>query len=442
MQEVLKMYGDAWAPESLPSFFRFLMDSQIAKGSGGRAGEWPPHWFVDPLQMHRVDERLLVEDHLAIVLKNNEYYDGVVFCRGLFDTAMEKVLLGTAHDALAGPGEDTKGATNSSVWHSKYDVSLPGPMAERWGKGVANLSTLAFPLKRNQRQSLYLPKLCSTDEITCWFQDENSNARKSLATGPEYQTVVKFTVTDKKVFFVIDSSEGVSGAIVTGYKDMEGNLQIAKMQPQNAPSGDELKVQKAPQYGFPTVLSSKHLVVEECNCPVQDHSKKCITDGCLAWCPDHFRLDACSMHNCRTWYAKTYANVSHYCGWLFSEKAQTLCWALDSIVCTDQKCGWGKSFEPVECHDIDPHARTQQATDYSCGYMTWTDDMRTEITKQTDVDHGPEELWWKDGPGCVDKYVDNQKMMPSARRNDGVFMIFFDSLAWLHVDDAGQKRKT
>lgn len=35
------------------------------------------------------------------------------------------------------------------------------------------------------------------------------------------------------------------------------------------------------------------------------------------------------QHRCRQWYAASYASVESYCGWLFSNHAQTYCWAMD-----------------------------------------------------------------------------------------------------------------
>jgi len=183
-------------------------------------------------------------------------------------------------------------------------------------------------------------------------------------------------------------------------------------------SGSELKVVPAPGIGFPTVLSDKN-VLGSCDCQsFSPTSESCNNEACYAGCPGPLVDNPCGQHRCRVWYAKQYEDPTSYCGWLYSEGAQTYCWAMDEWKCVDATCGYGGADQPKkDCSSKYP--KDAPANTYSCGHGG---NMPGPKGKQ----------WWTSGPGCVDKEVQGVPTNPAPPRQGGRISISFENLPWLH----------
>ena len=68
------------------------------------------------------------------------------------------------------------------------------------------------------------------------------------------------------------------------------------------------------------------------------------------------------QHRCRQWYAASYASVESYCGWLFSNQAQTYCWAMD-----DSKLA--AELDSHVCSSLHFHVQCTLPVNYH--YMIW-----------------------------------------------------------------------
>lgn len=183
--------------------------------------------------------------------------------------------------------------------------------------------------------------------------------------------------------------------------------------------GSLLKVVPAPNIGFPTVLSDKN-TLGACTCTVwSKSSSECNSDACYAGCPGSLVDNPCGQHRCRHFYAKQYKNVESYCGWLYDEKAQTYCWAMDEWQCTDETCGYVGPDQPKEdCTSPLPDGAA--ANTYSCGHGT-------NLSSGEDG-----RLYWTQGPGCKDKMVMGVPTNPAPPRLGGRILISFENLPWLH----------
>jgi len=343
-----------------------------------------------------------------MTITNNEWSDGVVFCRGPVEDSLRKVFLDEA--------------MTQSVIHSDKDCSVPGsPIAKEFGAGVPGGTTVALGLKRGESATLYIAADGGWPSGACWFQDEASNAIVSMAKGPQFMSEVEFTIEASgtgAVWYDMSSVEGVSGGITMNYTDDHGATQTDVAVPGRF-HGTALKVVPAPGIGFPTVLSDKN-TLGACMCNVWDvDSKDCNSDACYAGCPGSLVDNPCGQHRCRTFYAKKYEDRTSYCGWLYAEKAQTYCWAMDEWVCTDATCGYGGPDQPKEdCSSELPDGAA--ANTYSCGHGT-------NLPKGNSSG-----FFWSEGPGCEDKMVKGVPTNPAPKRFGGRISISFESLPWLH----------
>lgn len=343
-----------------------------------------------------------------MIIINNEFSDGVVFCRGPVEGSLNKVYL---DQALSKP-----------VVKSEFDCALPdSPAAKQWGVGVPGGSTLAFGLRRGERATMYIAPDGGWPSGACWYQDAASNARVSIAKGPMYMSEVEFTIEASgkgAVWYDMSSVEGVSGGITMNYTDDAGNMQTDVAVPAKF-QGTTLQVVLAPGIGFPTVLSDKNRL-GSCTCNEWDiDSPECNSDACFAGCPGSLVDNPCGQHRCRKFYAKLYQDSSSYCGWLYAAKAQTYCWAMDEWQCFDATCGYGGAGQPeADCSSKYPKGAA--ANSYSCG-------------RGMNMPGGKEgELWWSNGAGCKDKMVNGVPTNPSPRRSGGRIQISFENLPWLH----------
>ncbi|CAK0797897.1 unnamed protein product [Prorocentrum cordatum] len=342
-----------------------------------------------------------------MTLTNNEWADGVIFCRGPIEGSMAKVYL----------DRDMR----QPVVGSEYDVSDPASKAaQQWGEGVPGGCTLALGLSRGSSTTLYIAGTGTWPSGACWFQDVESNGRASLAKGPQYMSQVEFTI-DKSgegaVWYDMSSVEGVSGGITMNYTDSSGNAQTDVAVPGRF-SGSGLEVVPAPGIGFPTVLSDKN-ALGPCECQTfSPSSKSCNTDACFAGCPGPLVDNPCGQHRCRAWYAKRYEDPDSYCGWLYAEGAQTYCWAMDEWKCVDADCGYGGKDQPSkDCSSSYP--KDAAANTYSCGHGG--------------AMPGPNGTqWWTSGAGCEDKLVGGVPTNPAPPRHGGRIAISFENLPWLH----------
>lgn len=341
-------------------------------------------------------------------IRNNEWADGVVFCRGPVEGTMGGIFLD--------PG------LTKPVVHSEFDCSVEGsPAARQWGVGVPSGTTLALGLNRGQEIALYLAPSGTWPSGACWFQDAASNSRVSLAKGPRYMSLVEFTIQESgkgQVYYDMSSVEGVSGGISMNYTDDYGRTQTDVAVPGKFP-GASLKVEPAPEVGFPTVLSDKN-TRGTCNCLYWDpNDAMCNSDACFAGCPGALVDNPCGQHRCRVFYAQLYQDPTSYCGWLYGEKAQTYCWAMDEWFCVDQTCGYGAADQPKQdCSTPLPPGAV--ANTYSCGHG-----MDLPGAK-------PGSMLWTAGDGCIDKKVEGVPTNPAPARSGGKIAISFEALPWLH----------
>jgi len=157
----------------------------------------------------------VTEGTTVMTLTNNEWSDGVIFCRGPIKGSMAKVFL-DADMRQPAVGSD-------------YDVSDPeSTAAQKWGEGVPGGCTLALGLSQGSSATLYIAGNGTWPSGACWFQDVESNARASLAKGPQYMSQVEFTIDksgEGSVWYDMSSVEGVSGGITMNYTDELGNTQ-------------------------------------------------------------------------------------------------------------------------------------------------------------------------------------------------------------------------
>lgn len=350
----------------------------------------------------------LPEGTTEMTVINNDFSDGVIFCRGPVEGSLENVFL---DEALSQP-----------VVQSPYDCSVPdSAAAKQWGKGVPGGSTLAFGLKRGESATLYIAPDGGWPSGACWFQDVYSNQKMSIAKGPQYMSQVEFTIEPNgkgAVWYDMSSVEGVSGGITMNYTDDDGKTQIDVAIP-GPFQGSLLKVVPAPGIGFPTILSDKN-TLGACSCDVwSKDSNECNTDACYAGCPGNLVDNACGQHRCRLYYANQYKNPETYCGWLYQSRAQTYCWAMDEWQCVDDTCGYGGLDQPkADCSSKLP--KNAAANTYSCGHGS-------------NLPTGEKgELYWTTGPGCKDKMVEGVPTNPAPPRHGGRILISFESLPWLH----------
>lgn len=356
---------------------------------------------VPPLQV-------FLKGTTLMTIINNEWSDGVVFCRGPLQGSLSHVFI--------------DGDLTQTVVHSDLDCSIPGTKAtEQWGIGVPSGTTLALGLRRGEQTTLYIHPNGSWPSGACWFQDETSNKRVSMAKGPQYMSEVEFTIQQSgrgQVYYDMSSVEGVSGGITMNYTDDLGRTQTDVAVPGKF-RGKKLKVLRAPGVGFPTVLSDKN-TLGACTCAAWDEGDaECNSAACLAGCPGSLVENACGQHRCRVFYAEKYQDPMSYCGWLYEQKAQTYCWAMDEWRCTDLSCGYGGPGQP-EDNCSSPLPPDAAANTYSCGHGTR---LPSGISG---------EFFWSDGPGCVDKLVKGVPTNPAPARVGGRITMSFESLPWLH----------
>eukprot|EP00928_Gymnodinium_smaydae_P026262 TRINITY_DN2067_c0_g1_i3.p1 TRINITY_DN2067_c0_g1~~TRINITY_DN2067_c0_g1_i3.p1 ORF type:complete len:440 (-),score=50.15 TRINITY_DN2067_c0_g1_i3:148-1467(-) len=334
-----------------------------------------------------------------IVIKNEEFADGVVFCR-----------------SSAGVSKLFKDPSLSqSVVSSDIDCRPGSAAAAKWGDAVPGGITLCMALKQHSDFTLYLAGDGEWPAGSCWFQDQSSASTpgSSLAKGPQFQSQVEWTIQKSgmgQVWFDLSSVEGVSGGISMEYIDDNKASTLSKAEPQKP---DGLQIISSPVGGFPTVPSDKYTFKSaDCHCAQYDEGDAaCNSDACLSGCPPSLVDNACGQHACRKWYAKQYAQTSSYCGWLYSNNAQTYCWAMDEWMCNDETCGWGGPGQPVHCGDLPAGA---EANTYSCG-------------------HGSNlSGFWTNGPGCHDKKVLGVPTNPNPKRLGGTVIVTFSKLDWLH----------
>lgn len=185
----------------------------------------------------------------------------------------------------------------------------------------------------------------------------------------------------------------------------------------------KLQAVEAPGFGFMTILADKHTIVGTCECDVfSPTNAACNTDACYAGCPGSLVNSVCGQHRCRMWYAEKYADITSYCGWLYTNGAQTYCWAMDEWQCKDTSCGYGAADEPnQECTSSMPSDAA--ANTYSCGHMS-------QGTSLPDGKGGS--YWGNSGPGCHDKLVNGVPTNPQPARNGGRIEMKFINLPWLH----------
>jgi len=389
-------------PSASPDFHECGSPTKVFDCLGGSTTEGPspspPHTPPPPAPSPVGDDMLVM--HLV----NREFSDGVIFCRGP-STELGGIFLNA---------ERTQSVVGSHVDCSNENSAA----AEKWGAGVPDLTTLCMGLKKSESIDLYFPHASNWPSGTCWFQDTESNKVQSLCKGPMYQSQVEFTITTV-VSWDLTSVEGVSGGLTMNYSDAFGQTENVVAIPPKF-EGDKLFISKAPGIGFPTVLADKHRY-GSCECTAFSPTlESCNNDACFTGCPSSLADNACGQHRCRQWYAASYASVESYCGWLFSNNAQTYCWAMDEWQCTDESCGYGAIDQPnQDCIAIlaDPNVG-QRANVYSCGQQ-----------KDQKASHG---FWWEHGVGCVDKKVKGVPTNPIVPRKGGRIDISFDNLAWLH----------
>jgi hypothetical protein len=337
---------------------------------------------------------------------NDDYADGVAFCRG--PVGLTNVFL-DASLSLPASGSDLDCSSASS------------PAAVEWGEGVPMGATLALALKQGEAVDLFISGDGTWLSGTCWFQSAISNQMRSLAKGPSYQSQFEFTITESGtgvVSFDVTSVEGVSGGLVMSYRDNSGNLVNDSAVPGKF-EGDTLKIEEAPGYGFPTVLSNKWSA-GGCTCAEwSTDSEECNTEACYASCPSSLGDNPRGQHRCRQYYAEQYESNATYCGWLYQEQAETYCWAFDEWLCIDTDCGYGGADQPCQnCTSVFPENAAPNT--YSCGHGT-------NLASGTEG-----ELWWTNGPGCVDKVVNGVPTNPIVRRSGGTVDMIFVNLPWLH----------
>lgn len=343
-----------------------------------------------------------------IDIVNNEWSDGVVFCRGPMEGSLNMVYL----DA----------SLMRTVVGSEYDCSIPGAdVSLQWGEGVPGGTTLALGLKRGETFTLYLHPNGTWMAGACWFQDEASNRAVSLAKGPRYMSLVEFSIQESgkgQIYYDMSSVEGVSGGMSMNYTDDFGKVQTDSAVP-GMFTGGTLAIVAAPEIGFPTVLSDKN-TRGTCQCIYWDpNSPECNSDACFAGCPGSLVDNPCGQHRCRAFYAKLYQDPTSYCGWLYTQQAQTYCWAMDEWMCVDETCGYGGFGQPtVNC--TSPMPPDAAANSYSCGHGSNLPGGRQG------------QLYWTTGGGCVDKFVKGVPTNPAPARSGGRISISFEVLPWLH----------
>eukprot|EP00438_Fugacium_kawagutii_P036765 Skav205321 [mRNA] locus=scaffold3444:292965:297795:- [translate_table: standard] len=386
-----------------------------------------------------------VDDETMLVMNivNREWSDGVIFCRG-------------PSSELGGIFLD-EGRTQSVVGSPVDCSNENSAAAEQWGAGVPDLTTLCIGL-RKEEINLFFPQGSNWPSGTCWFQDAESNKVQSLCKGPMYQSQVEFTITSV-VSWDLTSVEGVSGGLTMNYTDFTGDARNVVAIPPAFKGAKgpnffchELFISKAPGAGFPTVLADKHRY-GECYCPSYDPGlESCNSDACFTGCPSSLADNPCGQHRCRQWYAKSYLTDESYCGWLFSNHAQTYCWAMDESKlinvgscwvilylfgldatwftlwtkewrCLDDSCGYGGIGQPNQEPYVlsDPNVGGR-ANVYSCGQQ-----------KDQKAIHG---VWWEYGVGCIDKEAGYMPTNPIVPRRGGQIHISFENLPWLHVEEA------
>jgi len=344
----------------------------------------------------------------VLIITNNEFEDGVAFCRG--PVGLKNVFLDSGL---------TEPAANSSLDCS----SASSASAKEWGQGVPEGTTLALGLKRKESTNLYIAADGTWYSGTCWFQDVTSNKKQSLAKGPSYQSQFEFTISETGegsgvVSFDVTSVEGVSGGLKMTYADDRGNS-VEDVAVPGKFEGTSLKIVEAPGYGFPTVLSNKW-AEGDCTCTQwSPDSAECNTDACLAGCPSPLADNAYGQHACRQYYAKEYTVDTSYCGWLYKEKSETYCWAMDEWLCLDTSCGYGGVDQPAADY-TSSLPEDAAANTYSCGHGK-------NLPSAT-----PGVNWWTNGPGCKDKVIDGVPTNPIVPRSGGTVNMIFEDLPWLH----------
>lgn len=348
----------------------------------------------------------------TLTFANSEWNDGVVFCRG----APTETLAGIFLDR----------AMTQGVARSDLDISnrgAPTPTAQRYGQGVPQGTTLAIALRRGESRTLYISPTGTWTSGACWFQDVTSNAQFSLAGGPQFMSQVEFTIEPSgvgAVWFDMSSVEGVSGGMSISYTDDYGATAKAVAAP-SAFQGTDLQV--VDRLGFKTVLSDKNqLGVANCRCSnFTATSVECNQPACFASCPGELVENPCGQHRCRTFYAKQYQSPTSYCGWLYSQKAQTYCWAMDEWMCEDESCGYGGLNQPAEDCST-PLPPDAAANSYSCGNAQPGMGLRSM---------DPLVTFWLLKPGCSDKLVNGVPTNPAPKRFGGRIQINFIDLPWL-----------
>merc|ERR1719367_1225100 len=96
-------------------------------------------------------------DTTAMSLINNEWSDGVVFCRG-------PPVIGSLGDVFLDPD------LQRTVVGSELDATNEGSMAaEQWGAGVPQGTTLAMGLRRGETRTLYIRGSGTWPSGACWF---------------------------------------------------------------------------------------------------------------------------------------------------------------------------------------------------------------------------------------------------------------------------------
>ncbi|CAK9023897.1 unnamed protein product [Durusdinium trenchii] len=386
-------------PSASPDFVGCGSTKKLFSCTGSKPSEAPAP-APEAKEVQQASGDLLLTMHLV----NREWADGVIFCRGPA-SELSNIWL----DA----------AGTQSVAGSAIDCSNPGSAAaQKWGHGVPELTTLCLGLKQSETMDLYFTEGSNWPSGTCWFQDAESNKVQSLSMGPMYQSQVEFTITTV-VSWDLTSVEGVSGGLTMNYTNNNGQAEDVVAIPGKF-KGSQLSITKAPGAGFPTVLADKHRF-GACACTQYSPTlASCNNDACFTGCPGALADNPCGQHRCRQWYAKSYETDESYCGWLFSNDAETYCWAMDEWQCTDPSCGYGGIDQPnQDCSDVlqDPNVGSR-ANVYSCGAL-----------KDQKATHG---LWWEHGVGCVDKKVRGVPTNPIVPRRGGRIDISFDNLPWMH----------
>lgn len=309
---------------------------------------------------------------IAINIKNSSGVDRVAFLRGIFSAGIYDStrvnLIGSKSDCTAGR------------------LGTPDCLTP---------TTLFFPLTAGSSKTLILHDNDTLVSAVVWLAPDIGSI---LAKGPMYQNTSEFTIGNT-VSFDLSCVEGFSGNMSTTWKPESSNDVVAIKCVATKP--DKLKIYNLNKMN--AVLPPK---------AIGDTTDSRTLDDC----PAAWANDAYCQHECRKFHAAEYSDPDSYCGWLYENKCQAYCWALDELMCVNETCGYGGDQQPA-ANGSDTYNKGYTPNVYSCGAV-----------RNSAIQGGG--TWWPT-KGCDNKKVNGVLTNPQPQRENGAFTIEFLSTPWL-----------